>query len=130
MSFGALKEHVSVGAEEVSHPPKVAEPPFVLKPLLNGALVCRSRYSTEGHEAPSEDIFRAMKKWDRLSNGKSTQQSVVLKGNWLTSQGKQEFLSTQHRNNANPSAALTLTAVLLFVGIWKTDIHRRLGPGC
>ena len=37
-----------LAAEEVSHPPKVAEPPFVLKPLLNGALVCRSRYSTEG----------------------------------------------------------------------------------
>ena len=77
-----------LAAEEVSHPPKVAEPPFVLKPLLNGALVCRSRYSTEGHEAPSEDIFRAMKKWDRLSNGKSTQQSVVLKGQLVDITGK------------------------------------------
>ena len=103
-----------LAAEEVSHPPKVAEPPFVLKPLLNGALVCRSRYSTEGHDAPSEDAFRTMKKWDRLSNGKSTQQSVVLKGQLVEITGKQEHLSTQHRNNANPSAALTLTAAPLF----------------
>lgn len=77
-----------LAAEEVSHPPKVAEPPFVLKPLLNGALVCRSRYSTEGHDAPSEDAFRTMKKWDRLSNGKSTQQSVVLKGQLVDITGK------------------------------------------
>ena len=77
-----------LAAEEVSHPPKVAEPPFVLKPLLNGALVCRSRYSTAGHDAPSEDTFRAMKKWDRLSNGKSTQHSVVLKGQLVDITGK------------------------------------------
>ena len=77
-----------LAAEEVSQPPKVAEPPFVLKPLLNGALVCRSRCSTKGHDAPSEDAFRAMKKWDRLSNGKSPQQSVVLKGQLVDITGK------------------------------------------
>ena len=77
-----------LAAEEVSQPPEVAEPPFVLKPLLNGALVCRSRCSTEGHDAPSEDAFRAMKKWDRLSNGKSIQQSVVLKGQLVDITGK------------------------------------------
>lgn len=77
-----------LAAEEVNQPPKVAEPPFVLKPLLNGALVCRSRCSTEGHEAPSEDTFRTMKKWDRVSNGKSSQQSVVLKGQLVDITGK------------------------------------------
>ena len=77
-----------LAAEEVNQPPKVAEPPFVLKPLLNGALVCRSRCSTEGHDAPSEDAFRVMKKWDRLSNGKSFQQSVVLKGQLVDITGK------------------------------------------
>lgn len=77
-----------LAAEEVSLPPKVAEPPFVLKPLLNGALVCRSRCSTEGHDAPSEDAFRTMKKWDRVSNGKSSQQSVVLKGQLVDITGK------------------------------------------
>ena len=77
-----------LAVEEVSQPPKVAEPPFVLKPLLNGALVCRSRCSTEGHDAPSEDTFRAMKKWDRLSNGTSSQQSVVLKGQLVDITGK------------------------------------------
>lgn len=69
-----------LAAEEVSQPPMIAERPFVLKPLLNGALVCRSRCSTEGHDAPSEDTFRTMKKWDLLSNGTSSQRGVVLKG--------------------------------------------------
>jgi len=77
-----------LAAEEVNQPPMVAEPPFVLKPLLNGALVCRSRCSTEGHDAPSEDTFRTMQKWDRVSNGKSSQQSVVLKGELVDIAGK------------------------------------------
>lgn len=85
-----------LAAEEVSNPPSIAEPPFVLKPLLNGDLICRTQCSVNGHDASSEDIFRTMKQWGHLSTGAGTQQSVVLKGQLIevSSKAKTTLFST------------------------------------
>lgn len=116
-----------LAAEEVSRPPRVAEPPFVLKPLLNGALVCRSRCSTKGHDSPAEDTFRTMKKWEHVSFGASQQHGVVLKGDLveITGKARVSIYSTPEQSEpfsgayAHSGASLLLAAgKMTFIAGW------------
>ena len=113
-----------LSAEEVTNPPSIAEPPFVLKPLLNGNLVCRAQCSINGNDAPSEDTFRTMKQWNHLSNGESTQQSVVLKGQLveISSKAKATLYSTAEQRQPFTGAYAHSNASVLFAAGNKTFV--------
>ena len=113
-----------LAAEEVSNPPSIAEPPFVLKPLLNGDLICRTQCSINGHDASSEDLFRTMKQWGHLSTGASTQQSVVLKGQLIevASKAKTTLLSTTEQCQPFTGAYAHGNATVLLASGSKTFV--------
>ncbi len=113
-----------LAAEEVSNPPTIAEPPFVLKPLLNGELVCRAQCSINGHDASSEDTFRTMKQWSHLSSGTSTQQSVVLKGQLVEVSAKAEttLYSAAEQRQPFTGAYAHSNATILFAAGSKTFV--------
>jgi predicted nucleic acid-binding Zn-ribbon protein len=113
-----------LAAEEVANPPSIAEPPFVLKPLLNGNLVCRAQCSINGNDASSEDTFRTMKQWNHLSNGESTQRSVVLKGQLveISSKAKATLYSTAEQRQPFTGAYAHSNASVLFAAGSKTFV--------
>jgi hypothetical protein len=113
-----------LAAEEVANPPSIAEPPFVLKPLLNGGLVCRAQCSINGHDASSEDTFTTMKQWNHLSNGGSTQRSVVLKGQLveISSKAKTTLYSTPDQRQPFTGAYAHNNATALFAAGMKTFV--------
>lgn len=111
-----------LAAEEVSNPPSIAEPPFVVKPLLNGELICRTQCSINGHDSSSEDIFRTMKQWEHISTGASMQQSVVLKGQLIevSSKAKTTLFSTTEQRQPFTGAYANCNATVLLASGSKT----------
>lgn len=113
-----------LAAEEVANPPSIAEPPFVLRPLLNGEIICRAQCSISGHDASSEDIFRSMKQWGHISTGTSTQQSVVLKGQLIefSSKAKTTLFSTTEQRQPFTGAYANGNATVLLASGSKTFV--------
>ena len=88
------------------------EPPFALKPLLNGDLICRTQCSINGHDA-LEDIFRTMKQWGHsLPVQYATKCCTERSADWGRFESKDHFFSTTER--VNHLQALTQIAMLPF----------------